>query len=120
MNAHITPAQRNEMINKMITDINNHIALINDMPDDGFVFMFDNGVCVNCDAARDGHLSFSILAATVITQAELDACEKYGVGFPAYQNGKGEFPKLTRVRDAKFRAICDLNMTLETINNVLV
>jgi hypothetical protein len=112
MNNQITTADRSRMISDLIAEIDAHIDAIQDMTDDGFVLMFEtSGYCVNTDSAD--LCAGSVTRATIYTQENLDACEKYGVGIPPYRDGTGEFAKLVSLRDAKWRQIADASRAIE-------
>lgn len=116
MNAHISTTERNAMIDQLIAEIDEHTDRIQAMPDAGYVLMFDNGLCVNTDG--NDLCAGSVTKATIFTQENLDACEKYGVGIPPYSNGNGEFAKLVSLRDAKWRQLRDANDALTALANL--
>lgn len=122
MNNQITTAQRTKVINDIIADIDDRIGRIMDMSDDGFVCMFDtDGSCVDTETSTHRHPMSAgcVTRATVYTQDQFDACERYGVGIPAYRNGNGEFAKLVPVRDAKWRQLRDANDAITQLTNLI-
>lgn len=116
MNKPFTQSNRDKVIDQLIDEIDQRISQIMDMPDDGFVCMFDvDGSCVDSEnfTHRNAMSSGCLTRATIYTLEQLDACSEYGLGIPCYRNGNGDFARLVTVRDAKWRQLRDANEAID-------